>query len=164
MVVKIPDGSFSRGVHKVASMAELKTLTDKLYEDTDLLLAQKFMPTAFDWRIGVLDGQPLFACEYHMARGHWQIIKHADDKPSLEGSHRTVAIVDAPKAVIEVALKAARAIGSGLYGVDIKQTADSVCVIEVNDNPNLDHGVEDQVGKDEIWTKILQWFVTRIDA
>ena len=164
MVVKIPDGSFSRGVHKVASMAELKTLTDKLFEDTDLLLAQKFMPTAFDWRIGVLDGEPLFACEYHMARGHWQIIKHEEDKPSREGTHRTVAIADAPKVVIDVALKAARAIGSGLYGVDIKQTEDGVCVIEVNDNPNLDHGVEDQIGKDEIWTKILQWFVTRIDA
>src|SRR5947209_459571 len=38
MVVKIPDGSFSRGVHKVANSAELKTLTDKLFEETDLLI------------------------------------------------------------------------------------------------------------------------------
>lgn len=31
----------------------------------------------------------------------------------------------------------------GLYGVDLKETADGVFVIEVNDNPKLDHGWED---------------------
>ncbi|MBV8664088.1 MAG: RimK family alpha-L-glutamate ligase, partial [Hyphomicrobiales bacterium] len=66
--------------------------------------------------------------------------------------------------VLEVALRAARAIGQGLYGVDVKEVGDEVVVIEVNDNPNLDHGVEDQVGKDEIWNRILQWFIKRIDA
>ena len=76
MVVKIPDGSFSRGVHKVETGEALKKLSDELFEDTDLLLAQKFMPTKFDWRVGVLDGEPLFVCQYQMARGHWQIIKH----------------------------------------------------------------------------------------
>ena len=80
MVVKIPDSSFSRGVHKVANAEELKALTDRLFEDTDLLLAQKFMPTEFDWRIGVLDGEALFACQYRMARGHWQIIKHGPER------------------------------------------------------------------------------------
>jgi glutathione synthase/RimK-type ligase-like ATP-grasp enzyme len=164
MVVKIPDGSFSRGVHKVASIEELKTLTDQLFEDTDLLLAQKFLPTSFDWRVGVLAGEPLFVCQYHMARGHWQIIKHGQNGDAEEGGHRTLAIADAPKPVIETALRAARAIGSGLYGVDLKETPEGVVVIEINDNPNLDHGIEDQVGKDEIWTRLLGWFVTRIDG
>src|SRR5271168_4646136 len=76
MVLKIPDGSFSRGVHKVETAQALKALSDELFEDTDLLLAQKFMPTKSDWRVGVLDGEPLFVCQYQMARGHWQIIKH----------------------------------------------------------------------------------------
>ncbi len=75
-----------------------------------------------------------------------------------------IAIPDAPPRVIEVALRAARAIGNGLYGVDVKESADRLAVIEVNDNPNLDHGVEDQVGKDEVWSRILQWFIKRIDA
>ena len=66
--------------------------------------------------------------------------------------------------MIEVALRAARAIGAGLYGVDIKEADDAIAVIEVNDNPNLEHGVEDLVGKDEVWTRILQWFIKRIDA
>ena len=28
--------------------------------------------------------------------------------------------------------------------------------MEVNDNPNLEHGIEDQVGKDEIWVRAAQ--------
>ncbi len=163
MVVKIPDGSFSRGVHKVENFEALRKLTDELFEDTDLLLAQKFMPTDFDWRVGVLDGEPLFVCQYTMAAGHWQIIKHGPDG-AKEGGFRTLAIGDAPPQVIDAALRAAKAIGRGLYGVDLKETGDSICVIEVNDNPNLEHGVEDQVGKDEVWTRILQWFIKRIDA
>jgi glutathione synthase/RimK-type ligase-like ATP-grasp enzyme len=75
-----------------------------------------------------------------------------------------MAIADAPRIVIDVALRAARAIGQGLYGVDIKQVGEEIAVIEVNDNPNLDHGVEDQVGKEEIWSRILNWFIARIDA
>jgi glutathione synthase/RimK-type ligase-like ATP-grasp enzyme len=63
-----------------------------------------------------------------------------------------------------VALKAARAIGAGLYGVDIKETNGEIVVVEVNDNPNLEHGVGDLVGKDEIWTRILNWFIKRVSA
>jgi glutathione synthase/RimK-type ligase-like ATP-grasp enzyme len=163
MVVKIPDGSFSRGVHKVENFEALEKLTDKLFEDTDLLLAQKFMPTDFDWRVGVLDGEPLFVCQYQMAKGHWQIIKHGPNGAE-EGRFKTLAIPDAPPQVVEIALRAARAIGSGFYGVDLKESGEAIVVIEVNDNPNLEHGVEDQVGKDEVWSRILQWFVKRIDA
>uniref|UniRef100_UPI000784F996 RimK family protein n=1 Tax=Aureimonas sp. AU4 TaxID=1638163 RepID=UPI000784F996 len=76
MVLKIPDGSFSRGVKKVDSQAALEKLALAWLEDTDLLIAQEFMPTRFDWRVGVLGGQPLFAVQYHMAKSHWQIINH----------------------------------------------------------------------------------------
>jgi glutathione synthase/RimK-type ligase-like ATP-grasp enzyme len=163
MVVKIPDGSFSRGVHKVENAEELKKLSDKLFEDTDLLLAQKFMPTKFDWRVGVLDGEPLFVCQYQMARGHWQIIKHGPNG-AREGGSKTLPLGDAPPLVIDAALRAVRAVGPGLYGVDIKETDGEIVVIEVNDNPNLEHGVEDLIGKDEIWARILNWFIKRIGA
>jgi glutathione synthase/RimK-type ligase-like ATP-grasp enzyme len=61
-------------------------------------------------------------------------------------------------------LGAVRAIGNGFLCVDLKEAGDMIVVIEVNDNPNLEHGVEDQVGKEEVWGRILQWFVKRIDA
>ena len=163
LVVKIPDGSFSRGVHKVSTPDEFRRIAAELFEETDLVLAQKFLPTEFDWRVGVLSGEPLFVCQYRMARGHWQIVKHGPNGASREGGFKTFDIDEAPPAVIDIALRAARPIGDGLYGVDLKQTDHGIVVMEVNDNPNLDHGVEDLVGKDEVWAKLLKWFIERLE-
>jgi glutathione synthase/RimK-type ligase-like ATP-grasp enzyme len=49
-VVKVPDDSFSRGVHLVNTPEEFHRLADELFEETDLVLAQKVLPTQFDWR------------------------------------------------------------------------------------------------------------------
>jgi glutathione synthase/RimK-type ligase-like ATP-grasp enzyme len=163
LVVKIPDGSFSRGVHKVNTPEEFRRVADELFEETDLLLTQKFLPTEFDWRVGVLAGEPLFVCQYRMARGHWQIVKHRPDGSSHEGGFRTFELDKAPRDLIDIAVRAARPIGDGFYGVDIKETDRGFIVMEVNDNPNLEHGIEDQVGKDEIWTRLLKWFVERFE-
>jgi glutathione synthase/RimK-type ligase-like ATP-grasp enzyme len=163
MVVKIPDGSFSRGVHKVSNQDELKRIAEELFEETDLLLAQKFVPTDFDWRVGVLAGEPLFVCQYRMARGHWQIVKHHADGSSREGGFKTFELEHAPQDIIDLAVRAAKPIGDGFYGVDLKQTDSGIVVMEVNDNPNLEHGIEDAVGKDEVWIKILKWFIARME-
>lgn len=163
MVVKIPDGSFSRGVHKVESMAVLKELADRLFEDTDLLLAQQYMPTKLDWRVGVLGGEPLFVCQYFMAKKHWQIIQHKPDGSAVEGGTKTFAVEEAPPHVVQAGLKAAKLIGNGLYGVDIKEQDGKAYVIEINDNPNLDHGIEDAALKDALWERLVQWFVHRLE-
>jgi glutathione synthase/RimK-type ligase-like ATP-grasp enzyme len=163
LVVKIPDGSFSQGVHLVSSQEQLRRVADELFEETDLLLAQKFMPTEFDWRVGVLSGEPLFVCQYRMARGHWQIVKHRPDGSSREGGFRTFELDQAPHEVIDIAVRAAKPIGDGFYGVDLKQTDRGLMVMEVNDNPNLEHGVEDTIGKDEVWIKMLKWFIDRFE-
>ncbi len=144
MVLKVPDSSFSRGVKKVDTARGAQALAKEWFEDTDLLLAQAFMPTAFDWRVGVLGGKPLFVCQYMMAKKHWQIVKHGADGKPQEGGHNTVPLGEAPPAVIDVGLRAAQLIGDGLYGVDIKETPDGIFVVEVNDNPNIDHGIEDR--------------------
>ncbi|MGA3309778.1 MAG: RimK family protein [Xanthobacteraceae bacterium] len=163
LVVKIPDGSFSRGVHKIETLSEFKRVCDELFEETDLLLAQKFLPTEFDWRVGVLAGEPLFVCQYRMARGHWQIVKHRSDGSAREGGFKTFDLDQAPPALIDVAVRAARPIGEGFYGVDIKQTDNGFIVMEVNDNPNLEHGIEDVIGKDEVWMRLLRWFIERFE-
>ncbi len=163
MVIKIPDSSFSRGVKKVQNRVELKALAGQWLQDSDLLLAQKYMPTKFDWRVGVLDGEPLFVCQYMMAKNHWQIVKHDTGGKPLEGGFRPYTLAEAPPHVLEMGLRAARCIGDGLYGVDLKETDDGVVVIEVNDNPNLEHGVEDAAEKDEVWVKLTRWFTDRLD-
>ena len=41
----------------------------------------------------------------------------------------------------------------GLFGVDLKEVDGKACLIEVNECPNIDHGVEDQVlGDDQVIT------------
>ena len=163
LVLKIPDSSFSRGVKKASDFNELKQLATKWLEDSDLLIAQKFMPTEFDWRIGVLGGEPLFSVQYLMARKHWQIVNHERRGRPDEGGFRTFTLHETPPEVIDIAVRAARCIGDGLYGVDLKETPDGVCVIEVNDNPNLDHGCEDTGEKDEVWTRLTDWFIRRLE-
>jgi glutathione synthase/RimK-type ligase-like ATP-grasp enzyme len=111
----------------------------------------------------VLAGEPLFVCQYRMARGHWQIVKHRPDGSAREGGFRTFELDKAPPALIDIAVRAARPIGAGFYGVDVKETDRGFIVMEVNDNPNLEHGIEDQVGKDEIWIRLLKWFIERLE-
>jgi glutathione synthase/RimK-type ligase-like ATP-grasp enzyme len=162
VVVKIPDGSFSRGVRKADDMAALKATVAEFFKETDILLAQRFVPTKFDWRVGVLAGQPLFVCQYAMAKQHWQIVHHRADGSAVEGGFRTFAIDKAPPEVLDVGVRSAALIGDGLYGVDLKETSNGVYVIEINDNPNLEHGVEDAVAKSDLWNRLTRWFTTRI--
>ncbi|MCB1420597.1 MAG: RimK family protein [Notoacmeibacter sp.] len=163
LVLKIPDSAFSRGVKKADNAAELKALADKWLEDSDLLIAQKFMPTDFDWRVGVLGGEPLFAVQYLMAKKHWQIVNHDKGGKPIEGGFKAFTLAEAPAEVVETAVRAARCIGDGLYGVDLKQTPQGVVVIEVNDNPNLEHGVEDAAEKEAVWIRLTQWFIDRLE-
>jgi glutathione synthase/RimK-type ligase-like ATP-grasp enzyme len=163
LVLKIPDSAFSRGVKKASSLQELKALALRWLEDSDLLIAQKFIPTDYDWRVGVLGGEPLFAVQYLMAKRHWQIVNHERRGKPDQGGFRAFTLKTAPAHVVETAVRAARCIGDGLYGVDLKETADGVYVIEVNDNPNLDHNVEDAGEKDEVWIRLTQWFIDRLD-
>jgi len=81
----------------------------------------------------------------------------------LEGGFRAFSLGDTPPHVLDAGLRAARCIGDGLYGVDLKETDDGVFLIEVNDNPNLEHGVEDFAEKDEVWTRLTRWFIDRIE-
>lgn len=164
MVLKVPDGSFSRGVERVGHRAELLAAAARLLQQSRLILAQEFVYTTFDWRVGVIGGEALFVCQYRMSRNHWQIYHHRADGRSVPGGHRTLPVDEAPPAVVDLAVRAAGLIGSGLYGVDLKETEKGVLVIEVNDNPNIDHGVEDQVGGEGVYRRVLQEFMRRVDA
>lgn len=162
MVLKIPDGSFSRGVAKVANRGELERMVRGMLEDSDLILAQEFMYTEHDWRVGVLDGEPLFVSQYMMARKHWQIVRHTENGRPVEGGFKTLTVAAAPCDVVEIGVKAAGLIGRGLYGVDVKKNERGVFVIEVNDNPNLVHDVEDAAERDELWRRLARWFLKRL--
>jgi glutathione synthase/RimK-type ligase-like ATP-grasp enzyme len=163
IVLKIPDGSFSQGVYKVNSLEELKESSKQLFQSSVLVLAQEFMYTDFDWRIGVLGGRPLFACKYFMSAGHWQIYNHAATGSRRSGGFATMAVEQAPSEAVKLAVKACGLIGKGLYGVDIKQSGNRFAVIEINDNPNIDNGVEDlHLGK-LCYLRVMEHFFSEME-
>jgi glutathione synthase/RimK-type ligase-like ATP-grasp enzyme len=141
----------------------LATIADAIFKDTDLIIAQEYMRTAFDWRVGVLDRKPLFVCQYFMARDHWQIVKHGGPNGPEEGGAKTWAVDAAPPRVVAVATKAASLIGSGLYGVDLKENDQGVFVVEVNDNPNIDAGVEDAMLKEDLYRAVMGELIKRLE-
>jgi glutathione synthase/RimK-type ligase-like ATP-grasp enzyme len=162
-VLKKPDSAFSQGVVKVENDEELQVQLKLLLDESELIVAQEFLPTTFDWRIGILDRQPLYACKYYMAPNHWQIVQRDGQGHRRYGKWETLPVELAPAKAVRAALRAANLIGNGLYGVDVKQSGDQFYVIEVNDNPNIDSGVEDSVLKQELYRRIMSVFLRRIE-
>jgi glutathione synthase/RimK-type ligase-like ATP-grasp enzyme len=163
-IVKQPDSSFSQGVVKAENETEFAAATERLFKGSELLIVQEFLPTAFDWRVGVLDREPLFVCKYFMAREHWQILDHSRSGEEVFGRVRTLALDEAPAEVVRAAVRAAKLIGDGLYGVDLKEVGGRIVVIEVNDNPSIDAGYEDKLLGMELYDRIMAEFAKRIEA
>jgi glutathione synthase/RimK-type ligase-like ATP-grasp enzyme len=163
-ILKQPDGAFSKGVFKIKGDDEYKQACSTMFQKSELLIAQEFLPTAFDWRVGILDGKPLFVCKYFMASEHWQIVNWNSEKQQQEGAVECVAFYQAPAELISTALEATALIGEGLYGVDMKEVDGKFYVIEINDNPNIDAGIEDKIMKDKLYSVIIEVFLNRIKA
>lgn len=162
IVLKMPEGSFSKGVFKVKDSAELKRVAKDLLNESALVLAQEYLFTEYDWRIGVLNGRALYACRYYMARNHWQIYNHGS-KRYFSGGFDALPTFEVPRHVLEAALKAAAVVGSGLYGIDIKEVDGKAYVLEVNDNPSIESGVEDKYLGKELYMQIMSEFSRRLE-
>lgn len=162
-VLKSPDSAFSLGVKKCTDADELRAHGESMLADSDLVVVQEYVPTDFDWRVGVIAGQALYACRYHMAKGHWQIVHRPHDGGYSYGRVEPVALDLVPRSVLRHGLRAAKTMGDGLYGVDLKQVGGRVVVTEVNDNPNLDAGCEDALLGDELYLRIIGELLARIE-
>ena len=163
-VLKAPDSTFSFGVKKAKTETEFNMLVNSMLKESDLIIAQEFCPSDYDWRIGIIDDKPFFACKYYMAKGHWQIYNwEATKKDDQDGNADCLPIEKVPKNVLDMALKSAKLMGKGLYGIDIKVVNEKPMVIEINDNPNVDFGVEDAFYGDAIYSEILTALKNRLD-
>jgi glutathione synthase/RimK-type ligase-like ATP-grasp enzyme len=160
-VLKLPDSGFGLDVVKIESEDALRSEAERFFKVSELIVAQEWLPTGYDWRVGVYDRRPLFVCKYFMAPGHWKIIQ-AEGQRMIEGKTVAMSVGEAPEQVVNMATRAANLIGRGLYGVDLKQVEDRCYLIEVNCNPNIDAGNEDQVLGEALYREVTGVFARRI--
>ncbi len=159
VVIKAPYTSFSRYVEKAACETSFREVAKRFFRKSDVLAVQEFMPTAFDWRVGVLDDKVLYVCKYMIPKGRWKHGAKLRGKPTIIwGRTHSLKIENAPALLKELALKACNVIGHGLYGVDIKESNGTYVVVEVNDNPSIYAGYEDLRSKD-LYGKIITYLV-----
>ncbi|MGD6850871.1 MAG: ATP-grasp domain-containing protein [Candidatus Bathyarchaeia archaeon] len=157
VVIKAPYTSFSRYVEKAACETSFREVAKRFFKKSDVLAIQKFTPTAFDWRVGVLGDDILYVCKYMIPKGKWKHGAKLRGKPTVVWG-RTVSLQkkDMPPRLREVALKACSVIGKGLYGVDLKEVNGDYVVVEVNDNPSIYAGSEDS-GDSDIYQRIINY-------
>ena len=158
VVLKAPHSSFSMFVERVSTVEEFLSVGRRFLRRADRIVAQRFIKSTFDWRVGILNGEPLYVCQYVIPRRRWKIQTLTPDGKTVYGPVRGVRLHKAPKELIACALKATNTIGKGLYGVDLKQTDNGYVVIEVNDNPTINAGDEDQTNG-ELYERLIRFLL-----
>lgn len=157
LVLKEPSTSFSVRVEKVSSVSELLKVAKRFFKLSDWIVVQEYIESRFDWRIGVLNGELLYACRYIIPSETFKI------QASVNGhivycDVESVPADQVPAAVVDLGIAAGKAIGNGLYGVDIKESNGKLYVIEVNDNPSLEGG--EDAHYPDMFRKILSYLIT----
>ena len=153
IVVKAPYTKFSSHVEKAHDEAEFREITARYLKNATPIVLQEYMPTTFDWRVGILDNKVLYLCKYTMPRGGWKIRAEINGK-QVWGDTIPIFRKNIPKKLEEIAVKVSRCVGDGFYGLDVKEVNGNYYVIEINDNPSLYHLLEDGKDKD-LYEKII---------
>lgn len=154
LVLKAPNSSFSAYVDKVASADAFVRVANRFLRRADRLVVQQYLPSEFDWRVLTLDGEVIAVVKYVFAQDRWKLMDR-----SAGGDWARVQAIrheEAAPALKQVALDAANAVGRSLYGIDIKEIGGRYYVIEVNDNPTIAAGDEDQADAD-IYARIVAY-------
>ena len=152
LVLKAPNSSFSAYVDKVATPDDFVRVGKRFLRRADRIVVQQYIPSEFDWRVITLAGAVLAVVRYEFAPQQWKLMDRTE-----EGEWAKVIGVErsqAPARLLEVALAAANAVGESLYGIDLKEIDGEYFVIEVNDNPTIAAGEEDQANP-EIYGEII---------
>ena len=156
-MLKEPSTSFSVRVEKVSSVSELLKIARRFFKLSDWIVVQEYIESRFDWRVGVINGQLLYACRYIIPSETFKI------QASVNGhivycDVESVPADQVPPEVIDLGCEAGNAIGKGMYGVDIKESNGKLYVIEVNDNPSLEGG--EDAHYPDMFQKIISYLMT----
>lgn len=157
LILKEPSTSFSARVEKVTAPEELLKVSRRFFKLSDWIVVQEYIESRFDWRVGVINGQLLYACRYIIPSETFKI------QASVNGhivycDVESVPADQVPPEVIDLGKRAGNAMGRGLYGVDIKESNGKLYVIEVNDNPSLEGG--EDAHYPNMFGKIISYLMT----
>jgi len=158
VVLKAPNSSFSMYVDKAETPEGVVGVGKRFFRRADRIVVQKYVKSDFDWRVGMLGGEPLYVCQYTIPRRQWKILTYTPEGRTVYGPVKGVPLAQAPRLLLQRATEAAAAIGHGLYGVDLKQARDDFVVIEVNDNPTIVAGDEDQKAG-ELYERLVRYLL-----
>jgi glutathione synthase/RimK-type ligase-like ATP-grasp enzyme len=152
LVLKEPSTSFSARVEKASTAAEFLKVAKRFLKLSDWIVAQEYIHSSYDWRVGVLNGEFLYACRYVIPPKTFKIQASVNGHLVYCGVE-SVSEDEVPSDVLDMGIEAGNAIGGGLYGVDIKENGGRLYVIEVNDNPSLDGGEDNKYP--DVYKKIV---------
>lgn len=156
LVLKEPSTSFSARVEKASNVQEFMRIAKRFLRLSDWIVVQEYVQSSFDWRIGVLNGEFLYACRYVIPAQTFKIQASVNGHLVYCGVE-SVPPEEVPAEIIDLGIEAGKAIGRGLYGVDIKESNGRLYVIEVNDNPSLDGG--EDVCYPEVYRRIISYLI-----
>jgi len=156
LVLKAPNSSFSLYVERVSTPRDFARVGKRYLRRSDRVLAQRYVPSEFDWRVGILAGEVLYVCQYQIPKRRWKILSYTESGRVIAGPVKAFEIGQVDPRLLDTARRAAAAIGNGLYGIDLKQRGDDFTVIEVNDNPTIAEGEEDKAAPD-VYKRLVRY-------
>ena len=139
-VIKLPEGRQGVGVVLAESMQSARSMIEAFRSVKQYVLTQRFIEEAkgSDLRVIVIDGVVVAAMKRTGKPGEFRSNLHCGGDPEP---------VDISPAERALALRATRAVGLNVCGVDILRSKDGPLVIEVNSTPGL-KGAEQASGQD----------------
>ncbi|MDA0931367.1 MAG: 30S ribosomal protein S6--L-glutamate ligase [Bacteroidetes bacterium] len=148
VVIKILEGTQGLGVVLAENRSAAKSVIEAFHSLKVRIIMQEFIAEAkgADIRAFVVDGKVVGAMKRQAKEGEFRSNLH-------QGGTASVVRLSAEEK--ETALRAAKALGLGVAGVDMLQSKRGPLVMEVNSSPGLE-GIEKATGKD-IAGKIIQY-------
>ncbi|MBM3170100.1 MAG: 30S ribosomal protein S6--L-glutamate ligase [Bacteroidetes bacterium] len=148
VVIKILEGTQGLGVVLAENRNAAKSVVEAFHSLKVRIIMQEFIAEAkgADIRAFVVDGKVVGAMKRQAKEGEFRSNLH-------QGGTASVVRLSAEEK--ETALRAAKAMGLGVAGVDMLQSKRGPLVMEVNSSPGLE-GIERATGKD-IAGKIIQY-------
>ena len=158
LIIKTPYTRFSSHVEKARDEIEFIEVSKHLLRKAKVLVLQEYIYSDFDWRVGILRNEVIYLCKYCIPDGGWKVKSKINGK-NVWGDTIALSKDSISPELKEISVTLSKCVGSGLYGLDVKETSDGYKVIEINDNPSIYDGYEDTVDRD-IYEKIINALIS----